>query len=364
MLPNRILYQILEDMYELFGLKGGVWAEEGRPLVLFQEKSLDLKDRILSFSQKKPSKEIDGRIGMFLLELEKEKYYILSVEGDGNLEMGFGFLRSQIKNLSLLLEPAWKKERFFLRLLHQEMEEAQVEVEGRRKKIGVEGRKIFFLISSQGGEEGLILKILESMYTHRQGNCFLVKRGEIGLLLPLQEKKEEEERKRRGREILSTLQMEAMVSVKIGVGWSFSHLIGLKEAYQQAQRVLQIGERLYPEKQLLFYEELPLGHIVDAISPEASERLLREVLFRNWQGSLSPEEEVTVHTFFECNLNISEAARKLFLHRNTLMNRIEKIQRKTGFDIRNFDDAMTLRLSIMIEKKQGERKEKTDDKVI
>ena len=111
---------------------------------------------------------------------------------------------------------------------------------------------------------------------------------------------------------------------------------------------LEVGRVFYVEKKILAYNELGIGRLIHQLPASLCEMFLHEV-FEDGKADIFEEEELTtVYTFFENNLNISETARRLYVHRNTLVYRLEKIQKKTGLDVRVFDDALTFKIAMMV----------------
>ena len=112
---------------------------------------------------------------------------------------------------------------------------------------------------------------------------------------------------------------------------------------------LEVGRVFYVERKLLAYNELGIGRLIHQLPGSLCEMFLHEVFTGEDATRFDDEELATVYTFFENNLNISETARQLFVHRNTLVYRLEKIQKKTGLDVRKFDDALTFKIAMMVE---------------
>ena len=150
--------------------------------------------------------------------------------------------------------------------------------------------------------------------------------------------------------IVDTLSMEAMVNVRVAYGTIVQELKEVSRSYKEADMALEVGRVFYGERGVLAYNELGIGRLVHQLPRSLCEMFLKEVLAGNATEMFDDEELITVYAFFDNNLNISETARKLFIHRNTLVYRLEKIQRKTGLDVRVFEDALTFKIAVMVEK--------------
>ena len=148
--------------------------------------------------------------------------------------------------------------------------------------------------------------------------------------------------------IVDTLNTEILIPVKISCSKPNDHLSRLSTAYEQALTTLNIGKRFHLEQTIFFYDELGVDRLVYHLPDHVCRDFLNEVWKNKIPDSLDSEVSSLIHCFLQNNLNIAETARQLHMHRNTLIYHIEKIQSQTNLDIRNFEDAMTLKLALMI----------------
>ena len=140
-----------------------------------------------------------------------------------------------------------------------------------------------------------------------------------------------------------------MVPVRVSYGTIVNELKEVSRSYKEASMALEVGRVFYVEKNLLAYNELGIGRLIHQLPQSLCEMFLQEVFNGKMVEQFEEEELLTVYTFFENNLNISETARQLYVHRNTLVYRLEKIQKKTGLDVRTFDDALMFKIALMVE---------------
>ncbi len=151
-------------------------------------------------------------------------------------------------------------------------------------------------------------------------------------------------------EILELLQDELHLKCVIGVGTIATHLRDLARAYKEAGVAIEVGKVFNTEMSVINYENLGIGRLIYQLPTTLCEMFLQEVFKKNPIDSLDQETLFTINKFFENNLNVSETARKLFVHRNTLVYRLEKIKKLTGLDLREFDDAITFKVALMVKK--------------
>ena len=175
-----------------------------------------------------------------------------------------------------------------------------------------------------------------------------VDEGHIILVKALEKTEDYKDMNQTAKVIADTLNMEAMVSVRVAYGTIIEELKDVSKSYKEAAMALEVGRVFYAEKNILAYSELGIGRLIHQLPASLCEMFLKEVFEGGGAGEFDEEELATVYTFFDNNLNISETARQLYVHRNTLVYRLEKIQKKTGLDVRVFDDALTFKIAMMV----------------
>ena len=150
--------------------------------------------------------------------------------------------------------------------------------------------------------------------------------------------------------IEEALRVDGESTVFVGIGTLALHLRDLAKAYKEAQIAIEVGKVFDTERYVINYENLGIGRLIYQLPTTLCEMFLQEVFKKNPIDALDQETLFTIYKFFENNLNVSETARKLFVHRNTLVYRLEKIKKLTGLDLREFDDAITFKVALMVKK--------------
>ncbi|MCL2588134.1 MAG: helix-turn-helix domain-containing protein, partial [Oscillospiraceae bacterium] len=143
---------------------------------------------------------------------------------------------------------------------------------------------------------------------------------------------------------------ELSIKAVIGVGTLARHLRELAERYKEAQVAIEVGKVFDTEKTIIHYEHLGIGRLIYQLPITLCEMFLSEIFKKNPIDSLDQETLYTINRFFENSLNVSETSRKLFVHRNTLVYRLEKIKKLTGLDLREFDHAIVFKVALMVKK--------------
>ena len=142
--------------------------------------------------------------------------------------------------------------------------------------------------------------------------------------------------------------MEAMIKTRGAYGTIVDELKDLSRSYKEAKMAMDVGRIFDAGKRVISYNELGIGRLIYQLPPNLCRIFIREIFGEGEMTEFDQETLTTIDTFFENNLNVSETARQLFVHRNTLVYRIEKLMKSTGLDIRTFEDAMTLKIALMV----------------
>ena len=148
--------------------------------------------------------------------------------------------------------------------------------------------------------------------------------------------------------IVDNLHAEAMVRVRVGYGNRVRNLQDIAKSYQEAKMALEVGRIFYADKEIISYSKLGIGRLIYQLPMSLCEMFIQEVFGGGIPDIFNEETLTTIQKFFENNLNISETARQLYVHRNTLVYRLERLEKIIGLDIRKFDDAMTFKIAMMV----------------
>ena len=195
------------------------------------------------------------------------------------------------------------------------------------------------------------MDVLAGMFPDRQQDFVLsVNETDIAVVKQILPGTERDELIRIAQQIEETLKTELFIKTVIGIGTVAGHLRELADAYKEAQVAIEVGKVFDSEKTIINYENLGIGRLIYQLPTTLCEIFLSEVFKKNSIDTLDQETLFTINKFFENNLNVSETSRKLFVHRNTLVYRLEKIKKLTGLDLREFDDAIIFKVALMVKK--------------
>ncbi len=196
-----------------------------------------------------------------------------------------------------------------------------------------------------------VIDVIQNLFPDRQTDFVLsISETDVALIKQLQEGAEAKELDKLAQQIEAALDEELGVKTVIGIGTIVGHIRDLARAYKEAGVAIEVGKVFDTEKSIINYENLGIGRLIYQLPTTLCQMFLQEVFKKNPIDTLDQETLFTINKFFENNLNVSETARKLFVHRNTLVYRLEKIKKLTGLDLREFDDAITFKVALMVKK--------------
>ena len=208
-----------------------------------------------------------------------------------------------------------------------------------------------FVIRSLRKGESVPTDTIQSLFPDRQNDFVLsVGEGDVALIRQMADGTGVKELNRIAASIEESLRNGTESSVVVGIGTVALHLRDLAKSYKEANIAIEVGKVFDTEKYVINYENLGIGRLIYQLPTTLCEMFLQDVFKKNPIDALDKETLFTIHKFFENNLNVSETARKLFVHRNTLVYRLEKIKKLTGLDLREFDDAITFKVALMVKK--------------
>ena len=206
-----------------------------------------------------------------------------------------------------------------------------------------------FLIRQVGHSDVATVDVLSGMFPDKLQDFVLsINEMDIAVIKQIGSNVAAEDLEKMAVNIEDTLKNELRIKTIIGIGTVASHLRELADSYKEAQTAIEVGKVFDTEKSVMHYENLGIGRLIYQLPTTLCEIFLREVFKKNSLDSLDQETLFTINKFFENSLNVSETSRKLFVHRNTLVYRLEKIRKLTGLDLRQFDHAIVFRVALMV----------------
>ena len=224
-------------------------------------------------------------------------------------------------------------------------------VRAKELHFATDAPRAVFLVRQLGKCDVATVDVLSGMFSDKQQDFVIsINETDTAVVKQLTEIPSAEDLEKLAQSIENTLRGELFVKTVIGIGTVVNHLRELADAYKEAQTAIEVGKVFENEKTIINYENLGIGRLIYQLPTTLCEIFLSEVFEKNSIDALDQETLFTINKFFENNLNVSETSRRLFVHRNTLVYRLEKIKRQTGLDLRRFDHAIVFQVALMVRK--------------
>ena len=226
--------------------------------------------------------------------------------------------------------------------LHQKARELHVDIDSPRA--------VFYIKVLDEGEVG-IYDVLRNMFPDKERDFVInIDTKNLVLIKELKEVENSQKLEETAQAIVDTVNAETMLTVCVGLSTVAYNIDQINNAYKEAQIALEVGKVFDEEKYILNYDNLGIGRLIYQLPIKLCELFLQEVFKKGDISTLDDETILTINKFFENDLNVSETSRQLFVHRNTLVYRLEKIYKLTGLDLRKFDQAIVFKVAMMVHK--------------
>ncbi|MBO5293194.1 MAG: helix-turn-helix domain-containing protein [Lachnospiraceae bacterium] len=312
-----------------------------------QELSTEL---ILGFANSPADSQVITGHHLLKIYDEGDLTYVLIAKGQtDDVYMIARIAVSQIQNLVVAYKERFDRNNFIQNLLLDNL--LLVDIYNRAKKlhIEVEVPRAVFLIEAKMDRDTGAMEMIKSLFSNQGGDYITaVDEKNIILIKALAADEGYETLQSTAEMIVDMMNTEAMLNVKVAYGTIVDELKEVSKSYKEAKLALDVGKIFYAERKVVAYSTLGIGRLIYQLPINLCKIFIQEIFGENIPEELDEETLNTVNKFFENNLNVSETSRQLFVHRNTLVYRIEKLQKATGLDIRTFDDALTFKIALMV----------------
>ena len=223
----------------------------------------------------------------------------------------------------------------------------------RSKELGFtnEITRAVFLIRQVNNADLSAVDVLQNLFSDKQKNFLItISEKDIVLIKEVSQAVTSKDLRKIAMSIEQALNEELYIKVVIGIGTIAQSLRDLANCYKEAQTAIDVGRVFDANQSIINYENLGIGRLIYQLPTTLCEMFIAEVFKKNSFDNLDNETLFTITKFFENNLNVSETARKLFVHRNTLVYRLDKIKKTTGLDLRSFENAITFKVALMVKR--------------
>ncbi len=350
MISNQVIQTSIDELKVITKIDLCVIDMEGLTVAAtFDSKDIS-QELVRNFIDSPADSQIIGGYHMLKILEDGEVLYVLIAKGAGADAYMIGKVAvSQIQNLVIAYKEHFDKNNFFQNLLLDNL--LLVDIYNRAKKLHIESEvpRVVYLVEAQNDKDNISMEMLKNIFGEQPGFYLTaVEQKNIILIKDVSSMDAYDEVEQTAQVIVDMLGSEAMLIAKVSYGTIVAELKEVSKSYKEAKMARDVGMIFYMEKSIVAYNTLGIGRLIYQLPINLCRIFMKEIFGDNIPDDLDDEILTTVQKFFDNNLNVSETSRQLYVHRNTLVYRIEKLHQSTGLDIRKFDDALTFKIALMV----------------
>ena len=297
------------------------------------------------------SQEIQG-YQYFKIFDEQQLEYILIAGGPGEDVYTIGkMVAFQIQSLLVAYKERFDKDNFIKNLLLDNL--LLVDIYSRAKKLHIKTdvKRVTMIIETEDSKDNNVLEMARANFGNNSKDFITaVDENNVIVVKDLSEGEAGKEIEKAAKAMESVLAREGMQGIRISYGTIVNELKDVSRSYKEAKMALDVGKIFFDERNIIAYSELGIGRLIYQLPIPLCKMFIKEIFGGKSPDDFDEETLTTINKFFENNLNVSETSRQLFIHRNTLVYRLDKLQKSTGLDLRVFEDAITFKIALMVVK--------------
>lgn len=276
--------------------------------------------------------------------------YIVYVRGlDDEARRTCMMLAVSLSNIRLFYDDKYDKTTFIKNIISDNTLPLDLHQRARELHMDFDQRRVVFVVKAMQTGDIAAIDVFLSLFPELEHDfVFAMDEETIVLIKEIEDDTTEEDLEQLAQVMIDNLNSEAMMNVLVGISTPADNLNMLAGAYKEAQVALEIGKVFEDDKYILSYKSLGVGRLIYHLPTRLCQLFLQEVLTKKGLDALDDEIITTIYEFFKNDLNVSETARKLYIHRNTLVYRLDKVLKTIGLDLRKFDDAVVFKVAMMV----------------
>ena len=351
MISNQILQNTIDGLKNITRTDLCVLDVEGKILAATFPDADSFSESAQSFVNSPADSQVVNGCQFFKVFDEHQLEYILLAYGDSEDVYMIGKIASfQIQNLLVAYKERFDKDNFIKNLLLDNL--LLVDIYNRAKKlhIDIEVRRVVFLIETNRDKDGNELEKIRGLFGGKSKDFVTaVDEKNIIVVKELAENEQYEDLRKTAEVILNLFRGDGN-GVHISYGTVINELKEVSRSYKEARMALDVGKIFFEEQNIIAYSQLGIGRLIYQLPIPLCKMFIKEIFDGKSPDEFDEEILTTINKFFENSLNVSETSRQLYIHRNTLVYRLDKLQKSTGLDLRVFEDAITFKIALMVVK--------------
>lgn len=351
MISNQILQNTIDGLKGITRTDLCVIDVEGKILAATFPDAESFIGSAQSFVQSPADSQVVNGCQFFKVFDDHQLEYILLAYGDSEDVYMIGKIASfQIQNLLVAYKERFDKDNFIKNLLLDNL--LLVDIYNRAKKlhIDIEVRRVVFIVETNREKDGNELEKIRGLFGGKSKDFVTaVDEKNIIVVKELSDSESYDDLKKTAEVILNLFRSDSS-GVHISYGTVVNELKEVSKSYKEARMALDVGKIFFEEQNIIAYSQLGIGRLIYQLPIPLCKMFIKEIFDGRSPDDFDEEILTTINKFFENSLNVSETSRQLYIHRNTLVYRLDKLQKSTGLDLRVFEDAITFKIALMVVK--------------
>lgn len=350
MISNQILQNTVDGLKAISRVEFVVMDTDGNEMATTTRGDYNFREVIDDFIKSPADSQIFSEYQFFKIYDEQQPEYVLVVIGASEDTYFVGKMAAfQLQSLMVAYKERFDKDNFIKNLLLDNL--LLVDIYSRSKKLHIpmEAKRTVVIVEPAKGKESNMLEAVRSFFgTASQDFITAVDENSVVIVRDITESNPKEEIEKLAANIKSHLEKEGISHVHISYGNIVNELKEVSRSYKEAKMAMDVGRIFFEERSVIAYSELGIGRLIYQLPIPLCKMFINEIFEGKNPDDFDEETLTTIHKFFENSLNVSETSRQLFIHRNTLVYRLDKLQKSTGLDLREFEDAITFKIALMV----------------
>ena len=352
MISNQVLQNTLEGLKEISRTEFCVIDTDGKVLAsTFSDFEIQPAD-IQAFVESQADSQLVKGFQYFKVCDDYQLEYVLVAHGDDEDTYMVGKLAAfQIQNLIVAYKERFDKDSFIKNLLLDNLLRVDMYTRAEKLHIETDVKRVVYIIETKHEKDTNALETVRTLFANKTRD-FITAVDEKSIILVKEVKGNEsyDELDKTADVIIDMLSTEAMSAAHVACGTIVNDIREVSRSYKEAKMALDVGKIFYSNKNVVAYNRLGIGRLIYQLPIPLCQMFIKEIFEGKAPDDFDDETLSTINKFFENSLNVSETSRQLYIHRNTLVYRLDKIQKITGLDLRVFDDAITFKIALMVVK--------------
>ncbi|MBQ2802689.1 MAG: helix-turn-helix domain-containing protein [Lachnospiraceae bacterium] len=351
MISNQILQNTIDGLKGIARVELSVMDVDGKEVASTMDMGNCSKAAVEFASSPADSQEIQG-YQYFKIYDEQQLEYILVAGGSGEDVYMIGkMVAFQIQNLLVAYKERFDKDNFIKNLLLDNL--LLVDIYSRSKKLHIQTdvARVVMILEAGSGKDSNVLELTRAHFGNNNKDFITaVDENNVIVVKEIADSDTNKEIEKAAKGLTGFLQKESIKGVRIAYGTVIHEIKEVSRSYKEAKMALDVGKIFFEDRDIIAYSELGIGRLIYQLPIPLCKMFIREIFGGKSPDEFDEETLTTIYKFFENSLNVSETSRQLFIHRNTLVYRLDKLQKSTGLDLRIFEDAITFKIALMVVK--------------